>query len=58
MKENLDKWIKDAKDPGPETPEVYILETEDQMQSTRNKASREAYGKNTELYKRWAREGK
>ena len=54
----LDNWIKETGDPGPETPEVYELETEDQMKSTRNKASREAYRKNAELYKRWAREGK
>ena len=54
----LKRWIKETGDPGPETPEVYVLETEDQMKSTRNKASREIYRKNTELYKRWAREGK
>ena len=55
---DLDKWIEVTGDPGPETPEVYDLETEDQMKSTRNEASREAYRKNAELYKRWAREGK
>ena len=54
----LNRWIKETGDPGPETPEVYVLETEDQMKSTRNKASRENYRKNSELYKRWAREGK
>ncbi|MEO2014971.1 MAG: sulfatase [Fuerstiella sp.] len=54
----LEQWIQQTGDPGPETPEVYILETEDQMKSTKNKASREIYRKNAELYKRWAREGK
>ena len=54
----LDGWIVQTGDPGPETPEVYVLETEDQMKSTRNKASRENYRKNAELYKQWAREGK
>ena len=54
----LDAWIKETKDPGPESPEVYILETEDQMKSTRNPTSREVYRKNAELYKQWAREGK
>jgi arylsulfatase A-like enzyme len=54
----LDEWIEATGDPGPETPEVYELETEDQIKSTRNKASREAYRKNAELYKRWTREGK
>lgn len=55
---DLDKWIQATGDPGPETPEVYELETEAQIKSTKNKASREAYRKNAELYKRWTREGK
>ena len=50
----LDEWIKATKDPGPETPEVYLLETEDQLKSSDN----EVYRKNAELYKKWAREGK
>ena len=54
----LDEWIEATGDPGSETPEVYRMETDDQMKSTRNKASREAYRENAELYKRWAREGK
>ena len=54
----LGEWIESTDDPGAETSEVYRLETEDQIQSTRNKAAREAYRKNAELYKRWAREGK
>ena len=54
----LGQWMKDTKDPGSESPEVDVLETEDQMKSTRNPASREAYRKNAELYKKWAREGK
>jgi hypothetical protein len=54
----LQQWIKETGDPGPETASVYVLETEDQMKSTRNKASRENYRRNTELYKRWASEGK
>jgi len=56
--ENLNRWIERTGDPGPESPEVYVLETEDQMKSTRNKTAREIYRKNSELYKRWAREGK
>ncbi len=54
----LDQWIEESGDPGPESLEVYILETEDQMQSTRNVASRERYRKNSELYRKWMREGK
>lgn len=58
LRARLEEWTKQTGDPGPETPEVYILETEDQMKSTRNKASRERYRGNTELYKRWAKEGR
>ena len=54
----LNRWIEETGDMGPETLEVYDLETEDQIQSTRNRVTREIYRKNTELYKRWAREGK
>ena len=54
----LNTWIELTGDPGPETPEVYQLETEDQIQSTRNATSREVYRKNAAIYKRWAREGK
>ena len=57
-RQHLAEWIEATGDPGSETPEVYRLETEDQMKATRNKASREAYRENAELYKRWAREGK
>jgi arylsulfatase A-like enzyme len=57
-RQRLERWIKESGDVGPETPEVYVLETEDQMKSTRNTAARETYRTNAELYKRWAREGK
>ena len=55
---SLDRWIKRTNDPGPESPEVYVREIEDQMKSTRNKASRETFRRNAELYQRWSREGK
>ena len=54
----LDRWIEETGDWGPESIEVYIMETEDQMQSTRNVASRERYRRNSELYLQWMREGK
>lgn len=57
-RQRLDRWISKTGDMGPETPEVYVMETEDQMQSTRNKESRERYRQNSEIYKQWAREGK
>lgn len=58
LRGRLEEWIKETGDPGPETAEIYVLETEDQMKSTRNSASREAYRKNSELYKRWFSQGK
>jgi arylsulfatase A-like enzyme len=50
----LNTWIVETKDPGPEAPEVYTLETEDQLKGRND----ETYRKNVELYKQWAREGK
>jgi len=57
-RDQLDQWISKTKDPGPETLETYILETEDQMSSTGNKVSRDNYRRNSEIYKKWFREGK
>lgn len=52
-RKKLKTWITETGDQGPESFEVYIIETDDQMKSTRNKTSREIYRKNTEIYKRW-----
>ncbi len=54
----LEEWIVETGDPGPESPEVYRLEVEDQLKSTRNPDSRERYRKNSELYQKWAAGGK
>lgn len=51
-------WSNTTGDMGPETPTVYTQETEAQMKSTRNKTARQIYRKNTEIYKRWAADGK
>ena len=58
MRKNLTQWMLQTGDPGPETIEVYILETEDQMRSTGNKVSRDNYRRNSEIYKKWLKEGK
>lgn len=58
LRKRLDEWIESTGDPGPETPEVYVQETEDQIRSTGNQATRETYRKNSKLYLKWAREGK
>ncbi len=58
LRGRLEEWIEETGDPGPETPEVYVLEIEDQMKATRNPAARANYRKNAEGYKRWASEGK
>ena len=52
-RDQLNQWISKTNDPGPESLETYILETEDQMSSTGNKISRENYRKNSEIYKKW-----
>jgi hypothetical protein len=57
-RDQLNQWISKTKDPGPETMQTYILETEDQMSSTVNKVSRENYRKNSEIYKKWFKDGK
>ena len=57
-RERLTQWIEETGDQGPETTEVYQLEVEDQIQSTRNKEIREIYRRNSELYQRWAEQGK
>lgn len=54
----LDQWIETTNDPGPETLEVYQMEIDDQLKSTGNPQSRENYRKNSELYKKWFKEGK
>ena len=53
----LDEWIRRTNDRGAESDDVYVLETEDQMKSIKNEASRRAYRANVETYRRWAREG-
>ncbi len=58
MRKILTQWMVQTGDPGPETIEVYILETEDQMSSTGNKVFRENYRRNFETYKKWLKEGK
>jgi hypothetical protein len=57
-REQLNQWILRTNDPGPETLQTYILETENQMSSTGNKISRENYRRNSEIYKKWFRDGK
>ena len=57
-RKEVENWIVRTGDPGDETPEVYTLETEDQMSVTKNKDSRENFRRNSELYKKWAAEGK
>lgn len=50
----LEDWIQKTGDPGPETLEVYKLETEDQLKGR----LKGAYYKNSLLYMKWMKEGK
>ena len=53
----LEDWIKRTNDPGTESDDIYVLETEDQMKANKNEASRRTYRANVEVYRRWAKEG-
>lgn len=57
-RERLARWMADTGDPGPESLEVYLLETQDQIDSTRNQQMREQYETNRKLYLRWVQDGK
>ena len=54
----LSEWIIETKDQGSESREIYITETEDQIQSTRSAATKAIYQKNMKTYLRWMDEGK
>ncbi len=53
----LDAWIEETGDMGPESPEVYTLETDDQIKSIKNRNTLEAYQRNVDLYRKWASQG-
>lgn len=53
-RELLENWIKESGDPGPESLEVYKIETEDQLQGK----LRGTYYQNSLLYMKWMKEGK
>ncbi|MEL6107632.1 MAG: hypothetical protein AAFU85_16455 [Planctomycetota bacterium] len=54
----LRQWIERTGDPGPETLEVYRMETEDQIQWTRSQQTQAVYRANAAVYEQWFREGK
>ncbi|MEM0895566.1 MAG: sulfatase [Verrucomicrobiota bacterium] len=59
LRQQLDAWTTAIKDPGPETPEIYDLEIQAQLTTMKsNSAGYKAYQRNSELYKKWTREGK
>ena len=54
-REQLRQWIKKTGDPGPETAEVFELETKDQLSTmNRKSAGYKAYHHNVETSKEWA----
>ena len=55
-RQHLRDWIKRTGDPGPETPEVYDLEINDQLRSMKkSSAGYKAYSANAENYRKWAK---
>ena len=53
----LKKWMRRTNDPGTESDDIYVLETEDQMKGNKNEVSRRNYRANVDVYRRWAKEG-
>ena len=57
LRQRLEVWMEETKDPGPESAEVYAAEMEYQIE--RNRRNPEAYAVvkgNVELFRRWATE--
>jgi arylsulfatase A-like enzyme len=55
----LETWITDTGDMGPESPAVYAQEIEDELASARPKSVRyKEFKRNSEIYKKWAAEGR
>tara|TARA_B100001123_G_scaffold394898_1_gene476003 strand:+ start:4486 stop:5964 length:1479 start_codon:yes stop_codon:yes gene_type:complete len=52
MRQRLESWMKHTKDPGPESPEVYDLEMDYQINRNKGKAH-EVVKSNVAMYKRW-----
>ena len=59
LRSELDRWIKETGDLGSESPEVYDLEVQFELDSAKPNSDRyKIFGQNAEVYKRWAAEGK
>ena len=54
----LNRWILDTMDQGTESDQTYALEVQDQMNATKNAASREQFRRNSEIYQTWRAAGK
>ncbi|MCH2209453.1 MAG: hypothetical protein MK132_26825 [Lentisphaerales bacterium] len=48
-RQHLEEWIQNTGDPGPESVEVYIIETDDQLRGKRQGP----YYENTQIYLKW-----
>ena len=53
----LKEWMRRTNDPGTESDDIYVLETEEQSKSNKNEVSRRKYRANIEVYRRWAKQG-
>ena len=54
----LDQWIVRTADPGTESDEVYELEVQAQINSTKKATSREQFRKNSEISQAWRAAGR
>ncbi len=57
-REKLENWIKTSNDHGEESLETYLIEVEDQIESTRSEATKSIYRHNVQIYLDWIKNGK
>lgn len=54
----LENWIKTSNDHGEESIETYLIEVEDQIESTRSEVTKSIYRHNVQIYLDWIKNGK
>jgi hypothetical protein len=57
-RERLENWIKTSNDHGEESIETYLIEVEDQIESTRSEVTKSIYRQNVQIYLDWIKNGK
>ncbi|MCU0794352.1 MAG: sulfatase [Akkermansiaceae bacterium] len=58
LRESLDVWMRETRDPGPETMEIYEANLESELRNPANRNHGQQIRRNAALMKEWAAEGK